>query len=70
MVVSKKVGGAVERNRVRRRLRAAIGLAGGVAPGLDVVVGVKAARRPRVAEMTEEIASVMQDRSRQGHGEA
>jgi ribonuclease P protein component len=37
LVVSGRVGGAVVRSRVRRRLRAALGVCG-IPPGYDVVV--------------------------------
>lgn len=38
IVVSKRNGGAVERNRLRRRLREAVKACGGVPRGYDVVV--------------------------------
>jgi ribonuclease P protein component len=50
LAVSKKVGGAVARNRLKRRLRAALDeLAGAAAPGHDYVV----AARPGLAEAAE-----------------
>lgn len=61
LVVSKKVGRAVERNRVRRRLRAAIELAGGIPAGVDAVLVARPNGRPAVAEMTAEIAAVMEE---------
>jgi ribonuclease P protein component len=50
LAVSKKVGGAVARNRLKRRLRAALDeLAGAAASGHDYVV----AARPGLAEAAE-----------------
>lgn len=63
LVVSKKVGRAVERNLVRRRLRAAIELAGGIPTGLDAVLVVRPNGRPSVGEMTAEITAAMNELS-------
>lgn len=50
LAVSRKVGGSVERNRLKRQLRAAFdALAGDVAPGRDYVLIV----RPGLAETAE-----------------
>lgn len=53
LTASKKVGGAVERNRARRRMRAAAAeiVAGNVAPGHDVVLIARpeTVRRPYAA---------------------
>jgi ribonuclease P protein component len=50
LAVSKKVGGSVERTRLKRQLRAAFdGIAAGVAPGRDHVLIV----RPGLAETAE-----------------
>jgi len=50
LAVSRKVGGSVERNRLKRQLRAAFDrIADGVAPGRDYVLIV----RPGLAETAE-----------------
>lgn len=60
LVVSRKVGGAVERNRFRRQVRAAIRLAGGIAPGTDSVVIVKPGPSLNVSELSQEIFQIME----------
>lgn len=60
LVVSRKVGGAVVRNRARRQARAAVELAGGVRPGLDAVIVVKPGARLKVDEITQELWQIME----------
>jgi ribonuclease P protein component len=64
LVVSRKVGGAVVRNRLRRQIRAAIALAGGIPSGLDTVVVVKPGASVRVAELSQRIWQIMEDSNR------
>ncbi len=59
LVVSRKFGGAVERNRARRQVRAAIGMAGGIAPGTDSVLIVKPGASLAVPELSKEICQIM-----------
>ncbi|NQV20671.1 MAG: ribonuclease P protein component [Rhodospirillales bacterium] len=72
--VSKKVGNAVERNRVRRRLRAIADkiLPATGKPGRDyVVIGRKAALKRSFADLTQDlltaVAKADPDRRKQGH---
>lgn len=58
MVVSSKGRGAVERNRARRQIRAAIRLAGGFGAGVDGVVLLRRNRRVRVSSLTGEICQM------------
>jgi ribonuclease P protein component len=72
--VSKQVGGAVERNRIRRRLKAAVRdtMADQVRPGYDYVL---IARRPAldiafaslVAELANALQRVHAPRTQRGH---
>lgn len=52
--VTRKVGNAVERNRIRRRLRVAASLAEGARAGCDYVV---VARRPAIAQPFAELVA-------------
>jgi ribonuclease P protein component len=60
LVVSKKVGGAVVRNRARRQTRAAIELAGGIPPGVDSVIVVKPGSTLKVQELSRQIWKIME----------
>lgn len=60
VAVSKKFGSAVERNRVRRQVRAAVNLAGGPAPEHDFVISPKAGTRPTVAALTGDLWEIME----------
>jgi ribonuclease P protein component len=60
LVVSRKVGGAVVRNRARRQTRAAIELAGGIKPGLDAVFVVRPGVVLRVNELSIQICKIME----------
>ncbi|MEX0791262.1 MAG: ribonuclease P protein component [Actinomycetota bacterium] len=60
LVVSRKVGGAVARNRARRQARAAIELAGGIRPGFDVVIVVKPGAALQVQELSKDLWQIME----------
>lgn len=60
LVVSRKVGGAVVRNRVRRQLRAALEMAGGVKDGMDLVVVARAGVRLGTRESADQISKIME----------
>ncbi len=60
LVVSRKVGGAVVRNRARRQAREAVALAGGIRPGLDAVIVVKPGATLKVDEITRELWQIME----------
>lgn len=59
MVVSKKCRGAVERNRARRQIRAAVRLAGGFGDGVDAVVVLRKGRSVDVNALKAEIWQIM-----------
>lgn len=61
VVVSRKVGGAVARNRARRQVRAAVELAGGIRPGLDAVIVVKPGARLKVDETSQDLWQIMEE---------
>jgi ribonuclease P protein component len=68
--VSKQVGNAVERNRVRRRLREIVRLSGGAAlrPGHDyVLIGRRAALRMPFLDMRQDLDTAV-GRIHSGHG--
>jgi ribonuclease P protein component len=60
LVVSKKVGGAVVRNRARRQARAAIREAGGIPPGVDSVIVVKPGAILSVRELSGQVWKIME----------
>lgn len=60
LVVSRKVGGAVVRNRARRQTRAAIELAGGIRPGMDAVFVVRPGAVLRVNDLSSQIWQIME----------
>lgn len=60
LVVSRKVGGAVARNRARRQTRAAIAVAGGIRRGVDAVFVVRPGARLRVDEISRQIWQIME----------
>ncbi len=69
--VTKKVGHATERNRVRRRLKEALRLAGGVLekPGHDyVIVGRREVLGARFSEVCAEIATAFNRMNRPRDG--
>lgn len=59
VVVSRKVGGAVERNRAKRQIRAALAMAGGVPEGMDAVIIVKPGAKLTVAELAGDIWQIL-----------
>jgi ribonuclease P protein component len=68
--VGKKVGGSVERNRLRRRLRAAVAEAeSGVAPGAYLVAAGPAAGELGFEELKRTVAAAMTAASERPHGE-
>lgn len=60
LVVSRKFGNAVARNRARRQLRDAVVKAGGIPAGLDSVIVAKPGVQLRVAELSREICKIME----------
>lgn len=59
---SRKVGGAVERNRARRRLKAAVAgiMPEHAMPGLDyVVIGRQATLTRRFSDLTDDLATAL-----------
>lgn len=59
MVVSSKNRDAVQRNRARRQIRAAIRLAGGFGDGVDGVVLLRGGRRVKVNALSGEIRQIV-----------
>jgi len=60
LVVAKKFGNAVTRNRARRRLRAAVAMAGGIPRGLDSVIVAKPGAQLQVTALAQEIWQIME----------
>jgi len=62
LTVARALGGAVDRNRIKRRLRAAVRLHGAaLPPGVDVVINPKkSVLRVDFAELCKEIAGAFQ----------
>ena len=69
LVVSRKVGGAVVRNRLRRQIRAAIQLAGGVRDGFDAVFVVRPGAVLQVSSLSGEIWQIMEGVGSKGGNE-
>jgi ribonuclease P protein component len=65
-VVSRRHGGAVQRNRVKRQARAALELAGGIPPGFDSVIAVRPGGKVEVRRLTEELAQILEEIRRNG----
>lgn len=68
LVVSRKVGGAVVRNRLRRQARAAVALAGGIRAGIDAVIVVKPGASLKVTELARSIWQIMEEWSPPSEG--
>jgi ribonuclease P protein component len=63
--VTKKLGGAVVRNRIRRRLREAVRLAGDGEPGTDyVLIGRHAALTLQFVRLVADLRGAMQELAR------
>lgn len=60
LVVSKKVGNAVARNRARRQTREAVRAAGGIPAGVDAVIAVRPDGELRVERLAWEIWKIME----------
>lgn len=62
IVVSKRNGGAVQRNRMRRRLREAVKASGGIPAGYDVVLVARpAARQASFKRLKDRIWEILED---------
>lgn len=62
LVVSKRVGNAVTRNRARRQARAAVAQAGGIPDGVDAVIALKPqAGELQVRALADEIWKIMDE---------
>lgn len=62
IVVSKRSGAAVQRNRIRRRLREAVKASGGIPAGYDVVLVARpAARQASFKRLKERIWQILED---------
>ena len=62
--VGRRSGGAVVRNRIRRRLRAAVGQAGHLAPGAYLVSAGPAAADMGFEELTKTVVQAMTQAAR------
>ncbi|HEX2053242.1 MAG TPA: ribonuclease P protein component [Actinomycetota bacterium] len=59
LAVSRKLGGAVERNRIRRQLRAAVREVGGAPAGIDWVIMPKSGGKVSVGQLANELSQIM-----------